>query len=384
MNRRRVREIVRKEFRQAFREPRMRFVMIMPPLIQLMIFGFAVNMDVEHAAIAWMDRDGTPESRELEARFQGSAYFDIKQRPATDEEAQDLLDHGRVMAVIRVLPGFGGDVKAGHKSNVQILIDGANSNTASIVSNYASQVVQGYSRGVQLERQRQRMAGRTTDGAMNTATPEVTAQSRVWFNPELKSRNYFVPGVVANIISLVTLMLTSMAIVREKEIGTMEQLMVTPIRPLELIIGKTVPFALVGMANMIMITTAALLVFHVPLRGSVFMLTGCTALFLMTTLGMGLFLSTVSQTQQQAMMASFFYFQPAFMLSGFAFPIRNMPEVIQWVSYLNPTRYFMEIVRGVFLKGVGPEVLWPQMVALAVLGSGILLTSALRFHKRVE
>ena len=384
MNRRRIREIVRKEFRQAFREPRMRFVMVMPPLIELLIFGFAVNMDVEHAQIAWMDLDGTPESRELEARFRGSPYFEIKRRPATDGEAQELLDHGAVLAVVRVLPRFGGDLKAGRTSSVQILVDGANSNTASIVSNYATQVVQGYSNTIQVERTRQKMAGRTAEGAVNAAMPRVTAQSRVWFNPELRSRNYFVPGVVANIISMVTLILTAMAIVREKEIGTMEQLMVTPIRPLELIIGKTVPFAVVGMGNMIMITVAALVVFHVPLRGSVVLLAGCTVLFLMTTLGAGMFLSTISQTQQQAMMASVFYFLPAFLLSGFAFPIRNMPEGIQWVSYLNPMRYFMEIVRGVFLKGAGAGVLWPQMAALGALGLGTLLVSALRFHKRVE
>lgn len=384
MNRRRVREIVRKEFRQAFREPRMRMVMILPPLIQLLVFGFAVNMDVENAQIAWMDRDQTAESREVLSRFQLSPYFAIKAKPTTDEEAQDLLDHGRVLAVVRVLPGFGRDIKAGRATSVQILIDGANSNTASIVSNYASTVVRGYSNTVFVERQRQRMAGRTAAGAMNTATPNVVAQTRVWFNPDLKSRNYFVPGVVANIITLVTLMLTAMAIVREKEIGTMEQLMVTPIRPLELIIGKTLPFAVVGMTNMVMITAAALLIFHVPLRGNVLMLVVSTALYLMTTLGAGLFLSTVSQTQQQAMMATFFYFLPAFMLSGFAFPIRNMPEVIQWVSVVNPTRYFMEIVRGVFLKGAGPATLWPQMAALTIFGVAILLVSSLRFHKRLD
>ena len=181
----------------------------------------------------------------------------------------------------------------------------------------------------------------------------IEAASRVWFNPDLYSRNYFVPGVIANIVMLITLMLTSLAIVREKEIGTMEQLMVTPVRPIELMLGKTLPFALVGLIDVVMITAAALLVFHVPLRGSFLLLLGCAVLFLMSSLGAGLFLSTISQTQQQAMMSSFFFSTPAFMLSGFAFPIRNMPQPVQWLTYLNPVRYFMEIVRGIFLKGAG-------------------------------
>jgi len=221
-------------------------------------------------------------------------------------------------------------------------------------------------------------------GPVSFAIPNINARSRVWFNPELKSRVYFVPGIIVNIIMLVTVMLTAMAIVREKEIGTMEQLMVTPIRPIELILGKTLPFAGVGLVNMIMITVAALLIFNVPLRGHWPALLVSTILFLMTTLGSGLFISTISQTQQQAMMSSFFFFQPAFMLSGFAFPVRNMPEPVQWLTYLNPARYFMDIVRGVFLKGTGFEVLWPQMTALAVLGVTVLLLAALRFHKRLD
>jgi ABC-2 type transport system permease protein len=206
----------------------------------------------------------------------------------------------------------------------------------------------------------------------------------VWFNPDLYSRNYFVTGVVANIIMIVTLMLTALAIVREKEIGTMEQLMVTPIRPLELMLGKTLPFAVVGIVDLVLITAVALVLFHIPFRGSPLLLLACSVLFLMTTLGAGLFLSTISQTQQQAMMANFFFSMPAFMLSGFAFPIRNMPVVVQWLTYLNPLRYFMECVRGIFLKGVGASVLWPQMVCMAVYGVTVLGLSAARFHKKLD
>jgi len=201
---------------------------------------------------------------------------------------------------------------------------------------------------------------------------------------DLKSQNYFVPGVVVNIIALVTVMLTAMAIVREKEIGTMEQLMVTPIRPIELMLGKTIPFAAVGLLEVLLVTSAALLIFRVPFRGSLLLLLGCAAAFLLTTLGFGLLISTVSSTQQQAMMASFFFFMPAFMLSGFAFPIRNMPLTVQYLTYLNPLRYFMEIVRGIFLKGIGLAVLWPQVMALLVLGTTLVGLSVLRFHKRLD
>jgi ABC-2 type transport system permease protein len=214
--------------------------------------------------------------------------------------------------------------------------------------------------------------------------PELDTRARVWFNPDLYSRNYFVPGVIANIIMIVTLMLTALAIVREKEIGTMEQLMVTPIRPVELMLGKALPFAIVGLIDVALVTAVALLIFHVPFRGSPLLLLACSILYLMTTLGAGLLLSTVSATQQQAMMANFFFSTPAFMLSGFAFPIRNMPVAVQYLTYLNPLRYFIDIVRGLFLKGAGFDVLWPQMAALAVFGTGVLGLAVLRFRKTLD
>jgi ABC-2 type transport system permease protein len=245
-------------------------------------------------------------------------------------------------------------------------------------------VVAEFSGGIAAERQNARLLSRGAAAPVSAAAPEVVPRARVWFNPDLYSRHYFVPGVIANIIFMVTLMLTAMAIVREKEIGTMEQLMVTPVRPVELMLGKTLPFAIVGLVEVAMITTAALLVFQTPLRGSVLLLFFCAALFLMTSLGAGLFLSTISHTQQQAMMMNFFFSMPAFMLSGFAFPIRNMPEPVQWLTYLNPLRYFIDIVRGIFLKGVGVETLWPQMAALVLYGVTVLALSSLRFRKKLD
>ncbi len=384
----RLRVILRKEFIQALREPRMRVLLFLPPFLQLLIFGYAVTLDVDHARIAWMDMDRTPESRALLARFEGSGRFDVVATPRNEEQAQSVLDRGQVHGVVRVLPEFARDLARGRATEVQVLLDGTNSNTASLVSAYASEVIAEFANDV--------MAGQTKNDqtievsirgpglAHNAVLTPAAPGSRVWFNPDLRSRNYFVPGVIANILFMVTLMLTAQAIIREKEIGTLEQLMVTPIRPIELMLGKTLPFAMVGLINMLVITTGALLIFHVPFRGNFFLLIFCALLFLMTSLGAGLFLSTVSHTQQQANMGSFFFTTPAFMLSGFMFPIRNMPIAVQYLSYLNPLRYFMEIVRGVFLKGVGVEALWPRMLCLAVYGVTALVLSATRFHKTLD
>jgi ABC-2 type transport system permease protein len=378
--------MIRKEFIQALRDPRMRAMLVMPPLIQLMIFGYAASLDVDNAKIAWMDQDRTPESRDLLAEFEGSGRFILAGFPDNERAMQTMMDRGQVDAVIRVLPGFARDVERGRSTGVQVLLDGTNSNTAGIVSGFASQCIARYSSEVMQKQQRSKMISATESagGAVAMSAPQVVSRTRVWFNPDLRSRNYFIPGVIVNIITLVTLSLTAMAIVREKEIGTMEQLMVTPIRPSELIIGKTLPFVLVGVWDMLLVMGAALLVFHVPFRGSFWLLFGTTLLFLLTSLGAGLFISTVCKTQQQAMMATSLFFQPFFMLSGFTFPIRNMPQLAQWLTWLNPVRYFMEIVRGVFLQGAGVEALWPQMVALAIFGVVILGLSVLRFHKQLE
>ncbi len=366
----------------------MRILLFLPPMIQLIIFGYAVNLDVLNSRIAWLDGDQTPISRSLLAEFEGSSYFVVTATPDTPEEAQDLLDRGDVMGVVRVLPGFARTLERGDTAAVQVLVDGSDSNTASTVASYASRVIGSFSVRYLGNRQRallmnvQATTGR--DQPLNAELPSVKTDSRVWFNEDLKSRNYFVPGILVNIITIVTLMLTALAIVREKEIGTMEQLMVTPIRPIELIMGKTLPFALVGLVQVALVTVLALLLFRVPFRGNPFLLLITAALYLMTTLGVGLFISTVSETQQQAMMGSFFFFTPAFMLSGFTFPIHNMPVAVQYLTYLNPVRYFIEICRGLFLKGSGVSVLWPQMVAMAIFGVAILTASTLRFHKHLD
>lgn len=375
--RERIAVIVRKELLLALRDPRMRVLLFAPPLLQLLVFGVAVNLDVEDNRIAFIDQDDSPESRELLRQFEGSTYFRPVAFPASEAEIEQLLDRGTVAAGIRVLPGFGLKIRQGGTAAVQILVDGTNSNTAVIVSNYASRVVSNY----ELELQEERLE---TLGMAGSSGPAIVLESRVWFNPSLRSQDYFIPGVVVNIIALTTIILTAMAVVREKEIGTMEQLLVTPIRPVELMLGKTLPFALIGLIDLFLIAAAALLIFGIPFEGSPIFLLAASVLFLLTTLGVGLLISTVSGTQQQAMMGSFFFILPSFMLSGFAFPIGSMPEPVQYLTYLNPLRYYLEIVRGVFLKGTGLAELWHQIAALLIFGTAMVTFSALRFRKRLD
>lgn len=363
-----------KEFIQLFRDPKMKGVIFLMPIIQVLVFGYAVTTDVEHVATAVYDQDNSVASRELVVRFVKSGYFDIIEYVSTADRARQLMDRGKARAVIRMNRGFGDELRAGRTAQLQVIVDGTDSNTAGIVLDYSAKIVGQYSKKILTTR-----FTRLKGSALEPGWVEV--ETRAWFNENLESRNFYVPGVIAIIVMLITLMLTSMAVVREKEIGTMEQIMVTPITSKEFILGKTVPFALIGFADVILITVIGVFWFQVPIRGSLALLFVATGLYLMTTLAVGLLISTVSQTQQQAMMSTFFYYFPAVLLSGFMFPIANMPEVVQWVTYLNPLRYFLVIVRGIFLKGVGPSILWPQMVALGIMGSITLWLAARRFRK---
>lgn len=347
----------------------MRAVLILVPIIQSIVFGYAVTTDVKEIAIAVMDRDNTPESRRIISDFASSHYFRIVKHIFNEDEIHDVMDHGSVRAVLQINTGFGGTIRSGRTATAQMIVDGTDSNTAGIVLNYSGGVINNYNAKHVGE-------GRTPD--------LVELRTRAWFNENLESRNFYVPGVIALLLSLVTLLLSSMAIVREKEIGTIEQIIVTPITKSEFILGKTVPFALIGFFDVFIITAICVYWFKVPIRGSMLLLLVCTALFIMSTIGIGLLLSTVSSTQQQAMMGNFFFFFPAVLLSGFLFPIANMPQVIQWLTYINPLRYMLVIIRGIFLKGIGVEVLWPQMAALAALGAGLLLLATRQFKKTMS
>ena len=357
----RIKHMLIKEFIQIFRDPRMKGVIFLMPIIQLLVFGYAVTTDVKHIATLVHDLDNSIASRELVSRFAKSGYFNVVEYTDSKDRVRELLDRGKVGAVLRMNKGFEDDLRAGRTSQLQVIVDGTDSNTAGIVLGYSSKIAGQFSTELLTQRILR------SSGPLGR-TGRVVVETRAWFNENLDSRNFYVPGVIAIIVMLITLMLTSMAVVREKEIGTMEQIMATPITSAEFILGKTVPFALIGFADVILVTLIGAFWFEVPIRGNLGLLFVATALYLLTTLSIGLFISTVSQTQQQAMMSTFFFYFPAVLLSGFMFPIANMPHVVQWLTYLNPLRYFLVVIRGIFLKGVGLDVLWSQMLALAVMG----------------
>jgi len=370
----RIFAILRKEFRSVFRDARMRVVIFGMPVIQTLLFGYAVTLDVRHVRLAVIDRDNTPESRALVARFTGSEYFDALLYTDDEAQAQALIDRAEASAILQLNAGFSAHLRAGRPSAVQLTVDGSDSNTARLVLNYSAVITGNYNNDVVLE-QAMRKSGRAV------SVGQVDLRARAWFNQNLESRNFFVPGVMAVLVMLVSLMLTGMAIVREKEVGTIEQIMVTPIRRFEFILGKCAPFIVIGFVNVGLVTAVGVYWFDIPILGNFFHLILGTALFLLSTLGVGLFISTVSQTQQQAMMTTFFFFFPAMLLSGFVYPIASMPEVVQWLTLINPLRYFMTIIRGVFLKGVGLDILWPQMAALAGIGLCVMSFAVTRFKK---
>jgi len=363
-----------KEFIQILRDPRMKGVIVLMPIVQALVFGYAVTTDVRDVPTAIFDLDQSVESRELIARFVGSGYFREVARVTRDAEARRAVDDGSARVVLRFNHGFGAALRSGRTGTLQMILDGTDSNTAGIVLNYAGAIAAGYNDDVLVER----LARRTGQAAVPAGA---TTATRAWFNANLDSRNFYVPGVIALIVTLITLMLSSMAVVREKEIGTIEQIMVTPITQTEFILGKTAPFALIAYLDVVLIAVISVFWFDVPIRGSLGLLFGATTLFLMSTIGVGLLISTVSRTQQQAMMSAFFYYFPAVLLSGFMFPIANMPVAVQWLTYVNPLRYYLVIIRGIFLKGVGPGVLWEPMAALAALGAASLFLASRKFHK---
>jgi ABC-2 type transport system permease protein len=380
----RLKSMLVKEFIQALRNPRMRYILFLPPLIQLIVFGYAANTDIRNISLAVYDMDNSPESREMIKNFASSGYFRIFQRAENPGEIRRWMDEGKISAALQINDRFARESRQRQGTSVQIIVDGTDSNTASVVITYAQRIVAEYSRQILVERIRTYPDIPNEMKKPFFARGGIEVQSRAFFNPNLESRNFYVPGIMAFVIMLVTLLLTTMAIVREREIGTMEQLIVSPIRPVELIMGKTIPFALIGYIDVLLVTGVGVFWFEVPIRGSLALLLGATTIYLLSTLGIGLFISTISRTQQQAMMTMFFFFVPAILLSGFVFPIANMPEVVQYISYADPLRYYLVIIRGIFLKGNGFNILWPQMLALAILGAAVFTFSSLRFRKRLE
>jgi ABC-2 type transport system permease protein len=374
----RIRQMLNKEFIQTLRDPRMRWMLIGPPIIQMLVFGYAATLDVKHVELAVLDLDNSQESRELVSQFSASSYFNVKEHAMRREELRDGIDRGDFLAAIEIDSGFARRLRNGQGAAVQVLVDCSNSNTALVALGYFNQVGARFAQGYQLDQMRR------TAPQLVAFLPHVDLQTRPWFNEGLESRWYFVPSVIGNLTLIMVMMLTAFAVVREREIGTLEQVMVTPIRRWEFILGKTIPFFLIGCFDAAIISLVGTFWFGVPFRGSLGVLALGVVAFILASLGLGLLISTVSATQQQAMITSFFFTMPMITLSGFATPISSMPVFFQEFTLLNPMRYIMVLLRSVYLKGVGLDVLWPQIAAMTASAVLLLGVSVLRFHKSLE
>jgi ABC-2 type transport system permease protein len=374
----RLKQMLIKEFIQVFRDKRTRFILIGPPIIQMLVFGYAANYEIRHVPTVVLDLDHSQESRELISRFTSSPYFDVQRELTDSRQLGDLIEQGKATAGLEIDAGFAAKLRSGQTAPLQVIVDATNSNTALIASGYISQIAQGFAAEYQQDR-----IGRIAPQLIEVM-PTVELAPRPWYNPDLRSRWFFVPGIIGSLTLVLVITLTAFAVVREREIGTLEQIMVTPIRPAEFILGKTLPFFLIGLFDVTLIAVVGSLWFEVPFRGHVSVLATGAVLYLVCMLGVGLLISTISATQQQAMVTAFFFIMPAITFSGFGFPISTMPQWMQLLSYANPLRYFLVVVRGTYLKGVGMEILWPQMAAMASLGAALLTVAILRFHKALD
>jgi ABC-2 type transport system permease protein len=366
----RVRALLRKELRQIFRDPKTKRIVFASPIIQLLLFGYAVNTDVHRVTTFVVDHDRTAESRALLDAITAGHYFRVVGQSDRPADVGEMLDKGKARIGLQIPRGFASDLAAGRGVDVQILVDGTNSNTATVAQGYMSRIIQQF--GIDYAADH----GRRLEGGVELRT-------RAWYNPDLQSRTYNVPAVIGALLLLMSLLLTAMAVVRERELGTLEQLMVSPLTPTELILGKTIPVAIIALVDLILISAVAILWFGIPLRGSVPALLLAASVYILAALGIGLFISTISKTQQEAFMTMFLFFLPALILSGFMYPVRTMPEFFQVLTLANPVRHFLEIVRGIFLKGHGLSDLWPQLLTIAGMAAFVLFAATRRFRRTI-
>jgi ABC-2 type transport system permease protein len=374
----RITPIVIKEFLQLRRDKAARFFLIAPPIIQMLLFGYAASFEVNHVATSVLDFDHSQESRELISRFASSKRFHVVQMAKSQREINETIDSSYADVALVIHAGFAELLRKGQSAPLQVIVDGTNSNTALIALGYIDTIAAGFSQNYSTDlTQRLR-------GVHGTRQVQVTFEQTPWFNPELNGRWFFVPGVIGTLTLVIVVNLTAFAVVREREVGTLEQIMVSPVRPVEFILGKTVPFFLVGLGEVILIVNIGIFWFRIPFVGNPFVLLLGTALFLLSTLALGLLISTVCSTQQQAFSTNFLVLNPLFILSGFCFPITSMPQVLQWFTYINPLRYYLIVIRGTLLKGVGISVLWTDFVAMGAIGLILLTLSILRFRKTLE
>lgn len=374
---RRLAAVARKEFIHVLRDPRALGIAIVLPMIMLMIFGYALTMDLDRVPLAVWDQSRTPQSRELVARFEGSRYFSLVASPASYPDVEAALAKGQAMLAVVIPVEFGRRVASDRSTTVQVLADGSDANTTTLALSYAESVVRSYSQGILVARV-QRLTGRPP------ALP-LDLRFRAWFNTDMESRIFIVPGLIAVIMMLIAALLTSLTVAREWETGTMEQLVSTPLRRTELILGKLVPYFTIGMVDMLLSVLAGRFLFSVPIRGSLMLLFGISAVYLVGALSLGILISAKAKTQLLASQFAFVAtFLPAFLLSGFMFDIRNMSKALQLVTYLIPARYFVAFLRGLYLKGTGLAQLWPECLLMVVFGALMLLAAIRSFRKRLD
>lgn len=366
---RRIKAVLTKEYYHIIRDPRTLMLIVMMPLMQLVIYGYAINTDVKHLSTVLYDEDQTPLSRKLAQAFEQSAYFDLTYQAASMDEVRRLVDRGRAKVGIHIPPQFAADLLSGKKAPFQMVIDGTDSNPANTALNTGQAVVTNF---VQKE------------GLVSVQLLPIDYRPRLWYNPDLKSVYFMVPGLIGLLLQLLIPMITATSVVREKERGNIEQLLVTPIKPYELILGKLIPYVGIGLIIATMILSAAYFLFHVPIRGNFFTLYGLTLIFLTVCLGLGLFASTIANTQQQAAQIIMFFAAPSILLSGFIFPREGMPWPIYYLGNLIPLTYFLKIVRGIILKGLGVVDLWEEIIPLIFMAIGIMILSIKKFHKRLK
>ena len=370
--------IIKKEFLQFKRDPKMFQIIITAPVVQLIFLGYAAILDVNIVHTLVYDQDRTYESRKFIESFTSSGFFKVEYYVDNYTQVTKNLDNGKIILALVIPKDFSEKIQRRETSPVQAIFNGSDGNTASISAGYVAKIVSGYAQTLLVDYMDKM-------GRKILPVGRIEPEIRVWYNPLLLTRNFMVPGIVGLLLSIITLILTSLGIVKEKEIGTLEQLIVTPIKPFQLIMGKIIPFAILGFISVVIVLTAMTYIFDIPVRGSVIFLFFSSFLYILSTLGLGLFVSTISKTQQQAMMIAIFgILMPMIYLSGFAFPIENMPKIIQYISYLIPLRYFIAIIRGVILKGIGFKDLWLETSVLFFMGIAIFLLSSLRFRKKLE
>jgi ABC-2 type transport system permease protein len=374
----RIYHLLLKEFLQLRRDKSARIRLLVPPVIQMLLFGYAATFEVFNVPTIVLDQDRTQESRALVADFIHSSRFKLVAVATEQRQVQDAVESSQAQVGIVVPPGFSALLRKGQSSPLQVLIDGTNSNTALIALGFVGQISAAFGQPYALD------LAQRTGRALGKPVASVSVQERYWYNPNLNSRWFFVPGLIGTLTLITIVNLTAFAIVREREVGTLEQLMVTPIQPIEFIIGKTLPFFLIGLVEVAIVAAMGKLWFQVPFNGSVLVLLVGTCLFLLSALAIGLLISTLCKTQQQAFSSNFFVLNPMFILSGFSFPISSMPEALQWLTYLDPLRYFLVIIRDTYLKGVGFEAVWPQLAGLALLGFSLFSIAVLRMRKSLD